>query len=97
MPSLWSGRIAKMKRGSHNPDGIECQGDVFNHERRGEPHRDRTLYAMDLAKQVFQVFWVEERSRTREKRLKRAQVLEFFARLAPARVAAKKNKMVVTA
>jgi len=76
-----------MKRGSHNPDGIECQGDVFNHERRGEPHTDRTLYAMDLAKQVFQVFWVEERSRTREKRLKRAQVLEFFARLAPARVA----------
>jgi len=27
---------------------------------------------MDLAKQVFQVFWVEERGRTREKRLKRA-------------------------
>lgn len=48
---------------------------------------DRTLYALDLAKQVFQVFWVEERSRTREKRLKRAQVLEFFARVAPARVA----------
>ena len=48
---------------------------------------DRTLYALDLAKQVFQVFWVEGRSRTREKRLKRAQVLEFFARVAPARVA----------
>jgi transposase len=48
---------------------------------------DRTLYALDLAKQVFQVFWVEGHSRTREKRLKRAQVLEFFARVAPARVA----------
>ena len=48
---------------------------------------DRTLYALDLAKQVFQVYWVEGRSRTREKRLKRAQVLEFFARVAPAKVA----------
>jgi len=48
---------------------------------------DRTLYALDLAKQVFQVYWVEDRSRSREKRLKRAQVLEFFARVAPARVA----------
>jgi hypothetical protein len=56
---------------------------------------DRTLYALDLAKQVFQVFWVEGHNHTREKRLKRAQVLAFFARLAPARVAmeaAKKNK-----
>jgi transposase len=76
-----------MKRDSHNPDGIERQGDVFNHERRGEPRMDRTLYAMDLAKQVFQVFWVEERSRTREQRLKRARVLEFFGGLAPGRVA----------
>lgn len=48
---------------------------------------DRTLYALDLAKQLFQVFWVEGHSRTREKRLKRAQVLEFFARVAPGRVA----------
>jgi len=48
---------------------------------------DRTLYALDLAKQVFQVFWVEERSRTREKRLKRAQVLAFLGGLAPGRVA----------
>lgn len=48
---------------------------------------DRTRYALDLAKQVFQVFWVEGHNRPREKRLKRAQVLEFFARVAPARVA----------
>lgn len=48
---------------------------------------NRTLYALDLAKQVFQVFWVEEHGHTREKRLKRAQVLEFFVRLAPGRVA----------
>lgn len=47
---------------------------------------NRTLYALDLAKQVFQVFWVEGH-RPCEKRLKRAQVREFFARLAPARVA----------
>jgi transposase len=40
-----------------------------------------------LAKLVFQVFWVEGHNRTREKRLKRAQVLEFFARVAPGRVA----------
>ena len=48
---------------------------------------DRTVYALDLAKRVFQVFWVEGRGRTRERQLKRAQVLEFFARAAPARVA----------
>ena len=44
---------------------------------------DRTRYALDLAKQVFQVFWVEGHNRPREKRLKRAQVLEFFARVRP--------------
>jgi transposase len=48
---------------------------------------NRTLYALDLAKQVFQLFWVEGHGRTREKRLKRAQVLPFFAGLAPGRVA----------
>lgn len=48
---------------------------------------DRTLYALDLAKQVFQVYWVEQAHRAREKRLKRGQVLEFFAQLAPGRVA----------
>jgi hypothetical protein len=30
---------------------------------------DRTLYALDLAKQVFQVFWVEERSAENAKQL----------------------------
>jgi len=48
---------------------------------------DRTLYALDLAKQVFQVYWVEQRNRAREKRLKRGQVLAFFAQVAPGRVA----------
>lgn len=48
---------------------------------------DRTLYALDLAKRVFQVFWVEGHNGTREKRLKRSEVLQFFARVAPARVA----------
>src|SRR5438552_14132936 len=50
------------------------------------PNMNRTLYALDLAKQVFQVYWVEER-RSRNRQLKRTQVLEFFSRLAPARVA----------
>jgi transposase len=48
---------------------------------------NRTLYALDLAKQVFQVYWVEGARSARQKRLKRAQVLEFFARMAPVRVA----------
>jgi transposase len=46
-----------------------------------------TTYAMDLAKRVFQLYWVDERGRSHDKRLSRASVLEFFARRAPARVA----------
>lgn len=47
---------------------------------------DRNLYALDLAKQVFHVYWVEQGS-SQDKRLKRAQVLQFFSRIAPARIA----------
>jgi len=36
---------------------------------------------------VFRVFWVEGHGGTRAKRLKRGQVVDFFARLAPVRVA----------
>jgi transposase len=48
---------------------------------------DRTLYALDLAKQVFQVAWVDEKMHWHDKRLSRSQVMGFFARLAPAKVA----------
>lgn len=53
---------------------------------------DRTLYALDLAKQVFHAYWVESRN-SRDKRLKRDQVLQFFSRLAPARAKRKASIM----
>jgi transposase len=46
-----------------------------------------TTYAIDIAKAVFQLHWVEpETGAIHRKKLQRAKLLEFFARLQPSRV-----------
>ena len=46
-----------------------------------------TTYAIDIAKSVFQLHWVEpDTGVIHRKKLQRAKLLEFFARLQPARV-----------
>ena len=48
---------------------------------------ERTVIAMDIAKQVFQLHWVEHDSGAIERaKLKRSQVLEWFASRQPAMV-----------
>ena len=47
-----------------------------------------TTYAIDIAKNVFQVHWVQPGTgEIHRKKLQRAKVLEFFARLQPSRIA----------
>ena len=49
---------------------------------------DATTYAVDLAKNVFQVHWVEPTSgEIHRKKLSRTKLTEFFAQLQPARIA----------
>ena len=45
-----------------------------------------TTYGLDLAKAVFQVYWVDGQGRTHNRRIKRAQLSEFFARAERGRV-----------
>jgi transposase len=48
---------------------------------------DATTYAVDIAKNVFQVHWVDAASgEIGRKKLSRAKFIEFFAKLLPARV-----------
>ncbi len=48
---------------------------------------DRTTYGLDTATHVFQVYWVDiESGEIGARQLKRAKVLEFFAKQAPGRV-----------
>lgn len=46
-----------------------------------------TTYGLDLAKNVFQVFWIEPDGSERNVKIKRAKLREFFARRAPGRIA----------
>ncbi len=47
-----------------------------------------TTYAIDIAKSVFQLHWVEpETGQIHRKKLQRAQLMEFFARLQPSPIA----------
>ena len=67
-----------------SPHGIEVPnwGCVNNHTRdRGTTMNDVTTYGLDLAKQVFQVHWVDVHSgEIQRKTLRRAQLCAFFAR-----------------
>lgn len=55
----------------------------------------RTTYAVDLAKKVLQVYWVDsETGEIHNKLQKRSQVLEFFAKRAPALVVRKSMEYV---
>lgn len=46
-----------------------------------------TTYGLDLAKNVFQVFWIECDGRERNVQIKRAKLREFFTKRVPGRVA----------
>ena len=67
-----------------SPHGIDVPNwdCVNNHTRdRGTTMNDITTYGLDLAKQVFQVHWVDLHSgEIRRKTLRRTQVSTFFAR-----------------
>src|SRR5437868_5278544 len=48
---------------------------------------DRTTYGLDIAKQVMQVHWVDsDAGEIGRKRLGRAKLAEFFAKIKPARI-----------
>lgn len=66
-------------------NGIECQSGMFEQPTcDGGPDMDRTTYAIDIAKQVMQLHWVERQTgEIRRRRLTRAKLVPFFAELQP--------------
>src|SRR6202011_5346963 len=65
--------------------GVECaKMEVLLTAQQGTPMREITVIGLDLAKHVFQVHGADHDGRpVLRKRLRRNQVLEFFASLSP--------------
>nr|WP_115711791.1 IS110 family transposase [Cupriavidus taiwanensis] len=65
-----------------------CQsGSVSNHARMEGPEMNTTTYGLDIAKTVFQLYWVEPSGKCFNRRLNRTKLIEFLARREPGRVA----------
>ncbi|MFS8974287.1 IS110 family transposase, partial [Cupriavidus necator] len=65
-----------------------CQsGSVTNHARMEGPEMNTTTYGLDIAKTVFQLYWVEPSGKCSNRRFSRPKLLEFLANREPGRIA----------
>lgn len=79
-------RRAKKQKDSHDSTASMCQSRcvVPIHLREGESHMKHSIYGVDLAKSVFQVYWVDPATgEVFNKQIKRAKFLDFFINLTP--------------
>src|SRR5687768_2529674 len=75
------------RKGGLASDGIECQSGVLSTTCEGGPEMNATTYAIDIAKAIFQLHWVEpDTGVIHRRKLQRAKLMEFFARLQPSRI-----------
>ena len=76
--------------GPPEPNGIDVpEWNVCdNHLRNGGPEMNATTYGLDVAKRVFQMYWVDAQSgEISHRRFGRAELIEFLARRPAGRVA----------
>ena len=76
--------------GSPEPNGIKCAKVEFryHHLRNGEPKMNVTTYGLDVAKRVFQMYWVDAHTgEIVNRQFKRDELIEFLAQRPAGRVA----------
>ena len=89
--SLPTGRglSGNKEEGPPNRTASMCQsGDLTNHLRNGEPEMDVTTYGLDVAKRIFQLYWVDAGTgEIVNRRFGRQELIEFLARRPAGQVA----------
>src|SRR5258706_10303126 len=78
------------EEGPPRPNGIDVPKWrlLYNHLRNGGPKMNVTTYGLDIAKRVFQMYWVDvETGEIVNRRFGRAELIEFLAKRCACRVA----------